>query len=302
VDAPAASYWPEFAGAGKGDIPVRWLLCHKAGLPVIDGEMTLEETLAWDPVVRALAAQKPIWEPGTAHGYHATTYGWLVGEIVRRISGRSVGRFFAEEVAAPLGLELWIGLPEAEQARVAPLVTFQRPKDPEMEKLFNQFFGPDTLTGRALSAPGGSLSGDVWNRPEVWRAEIPAANAVTNARSLARMYAGLVGEVDGVRVLTPEQVEAARTRQTEGADEVLLVETRFGLGFMLSSPFSPFGGTGAFGHPGAGGSLGFADPEANIGFGYVMNKMQQNLSGDPRTLGLIDAVYRAIGRAPAATG
>ena len=122
VDAPVATYWPEFKAAGKEDIPVRWLLCHKAGLPYVDVPMTLEEALAWDPVIRALEAQAPVWEPGTAHGYHATTYGWLVGEVVRRITGKSIGTFFADEIAGPLGLEFWIGLPDAEQHRVAPLV------------------------------------------------------------------------------------------------------------------------------------------------------------------------------------
>jgi CubicO group peptidase (beta-lactamase class C family) len=257
--------------------------------------MSTEQALEWDPVIRALEQQAPVWEPGTAHGYHATTYGWLVGEVVRRVSGKRIGRFFADEVAGPLGLDFWIGLPDSEHARVAPLVTFERPSDPEAAKLYEQFFGPDTLTGRALSAPGGAFAKNgVWNEPATWRAEVPAANAITNARSLARMYAAVVGEVDGVRILDDGQVKLARERQTEGNDRVLFVETAFGLGFMLSSPFSPFGGASAFGHPGAGGSVGFADPDANIGFGYVMNKMQQNLSGDPRTIGLIEAVYAAL--------
>jgi CubicO group peptidase (beta-lactamase class C family) len=215
---------------------------------------------------------------------------------VRRISGKSLGTFFADEVAAPLGLDFWIGLPTSEFERVSPIVAFDRPTDPEAEKMFQQFFGPDSITGRALSAPGGALGRDgIFNTPEMWRAEVPAANGITNARSLARMYASLVGEVDGVRLLTADQMEAARTCQTEGNDRILFFETRFGLGFMLSSPFSPFGGPKAFGHPGAGGSVGFADPDAQLGFGYVMNKMQQNLSGDPRTIGLIDASYAAIG-------
>ena len=301
IDEPVTTYWPEFASGpaaeAKAKIPVRWLLCHKAGLPVIDATMSLEEAMAWDPVIRALEQQEPVWEPGTAHGYHATTYGWLVGEVVRRISGKSLGTFFADEVAKPLGLEFWIGLPDSEHGRVAPLITggsFERPSDPEAAKMYDQFMGPESLTGRALSSPGGALANDAFNNPTLWRGEVPAANGITNARSLARMYAGLVGEVDGVRILGADQVKLARERQTEGTDRVLYMETAFGLGFMLSSPFSPFGGPSAFGHPGAGGSVGFADPDANIGFGYVMNKMQQNLSGDQRTIGLIDAVYAAL--------
>jgi CubicO group peptidase (beta-lactamase class C family) len=296
VDAPVVEYWPEFAQAGKERIPVRWLLCHKAGLPVTDKRLTLDEALRWDPAVDALAAQEPVWVPGSAHGYHAVTYGYLVGEVVRRISGKSLGTFFAEEVARPLGLEFWIGLPDEEQHRCAPLVRAPVPDDPETRELLAQFIGPDTLTGRALSAPGGAFSDpDVWNMPKVRAAEVPAANGVTNARSLSRMYAATIGEVDGVRLLTDEQVKAASERQTEGTDKVLFFETAFGLGYMLTSAFSPYGGPQGFGHAGAGGSLGFADPETGIAFGYVMNRMMQNLSGDPRTIGLINASYEAIG-------
>ena len=298
MDAPVTKYWPEFGEAGKDAVPVRWLLCHKAGVPVVDGTMSLEDALAWDPVIRALEEQRPVWDPGTAHGYHATTYGWLVGEVVRRISGVSLGRFFADEVAGPLGLEFWIGLPDEQQHRCAPLVEAEQPTDAASQALIAQFIGPDTLTGRALVAPGGAFAErGVWNRPEVRAAEIPAANGVTNARSLSRMYAAVIGEVDGVRLLTDDQVSAATERQSHGPDKVLFFETSFGLGFMLSSAFSPYGGPKGFGHAGAGGSLGFADPETGIGFGYVMNRMMQNLSGDPRTIGLVNAVYEAVGSA-----
>jgi CubicO group peptidase (beta-lactamase class C family) len=301
VDAPVATYWPEFKAAGKEDIPVRWLLCHKAGLPYVDVAVSLEEALAWEPVIRALEAQAPVWEPGTQHGYHATTYGWLVGEVIRRITGKTVGQFFADEVAGPLGLELWIGLPDEHQPRVAPLQYFEQPKDPNMAALMDQFMGPDTMLGKALTAPGGALAGAVWNLPEVRAAEIPAANGVGTARSIARMYAALTGTVEGgpaEALLTPAQVAAASTTQTSGPDAVLFMETTFGLGFMTSSLFAPYGGPASFGHAGAGGSLGFTDPEHGIGFGYVMNKMQQNLSGDPRTRTLIQAVYDAIGVTP----
>jgi CubicO group peptidase (beta-lactamase class C family) len=294
VDAPVVTYWPEFGQAGKEAVPVRWLLTHQAGLPFVDGEVTYEDVLAWDPMVRALERSAPVWEPGTAHGYHAVTYGWLVGEVVRRISGRSLGRFFADEIAGPLGLDFWIGLPEEQDGRVARLIAIERPRDPEMARIMEQFMGPDTMLGKALTL-GGTLAGDgVFNRADLRRAELPAANGVTDARSLARMYAALVGEVDGVRILSPEQVDVARARQTEGTDRVITFETGIGLGFMVHSPFTPFGGPGCFGHPGAGGSVGFADPEKRLAFGYVMNRMQQNLSGDPRTLGLVEAAYATI--------
>jgi len=311
VDAPVAHYWPEFKAAGKGDIPVRWLLCHKAGLPYVDAELTLAQALAWDPMIRALEEQAPVWEPGTAHGYHATTYGWLVGEVVRRISGKSLGTFFHDEFAEPLGLEFWIGLPDEQQHRVAPLIQWgsigggerAEPADPALAALIAQFMGPDTLLGKALAAPNGVISSAEggFNNPAVRAAEIPAANGVTNARSLARFYAGLTGTVEGgpsEPLLTEAQVAKASELQTSGADKCLQFDTTFGLGFFVASLFAPYGGAKSFGHTGAGGSVGFTDPEHGIGFGYVMNKMGMSLNGDPCSSGLIKAVYDAIGVTP----
>jgi CubicO group peptidase (beta-lactamase class C family) len=314
VDAPVAEYWPEFKAAGKGEIPVRWLLCHKAGLPYVDTTLTLEEALAWDPMVRALEEQAPVWEPGTAHGYHATTYGWLVGEVVRRITSKSLGTFFREEFAEPLGLEFWIGLPDEEQARVAPLIQWGSlgggatadgavAPDPALAELIKQFMGPDTLLGKALGAPNNVMADAEggFNNPAVRAAEIPAANGVTNACSLARFYAGLTGTVEGgpkEPLLGAEQVAKASELQTSGSDKCLVFDTTFGLGFFVASPFAPYGGPRAFGHTGAGGSVGFTDPEHGIGFGYVMNKMGMSLNGDPRSGGLIRAVYDAVGVTP----
>ena len=316
VDAPVTEYWPEFAAAGKGDIPVRWLLCHKAGLPYVEGELTLADVLGWEAPVEGLAAMEPVWEPGTAHGYHAVTYGWLVGELVRRVSGRSLGTFFAEEVAGPLGLEFWIGLPDEQQARVAPLTNrglragdgTPLSDDDGLGGLVTQLealLGPGSLLAKAL---GGATSmplavDGAFNLPEVRAAELPAANGVTNARSVARMYAAAIGPVEGAGgvapLLTPDQVAAAATTQTEGNDRVLFFETTFGLGFMTASPFSPYGSPRAFGHAGAGGSVGFADPEHGVGFGYVMNRTMTNMSGDPRSRGLVAAVHEALGTTPA---
>jgi CubicO group peptidase (beta-lactamase class C family) len=303
IDAPVAEYWPEFKRHGKGDIPVRWLLCHKAGLPYVDATLTLEEALAWDPMIRALEEQAPVWEPGTAHGYHATTYGWLVGEVVRRISGKSLGTFFHDEIATPLDLEFWIGLPDEQQARVAPLIqwgnSLASSSDPAMAELMAQFMGPDTMLGKALVAPNNVFSDAEggFNNPAIRAGEIPAANGVTNARSLARFYAGLSGTVErgpSEPLLTEEQVARASELQTSGPDKCLFFETTFGLGFFVASPFAPYGGERSFGHTGAGGSVGFTDPENGIGFGYVMNKMMAGLNGDPRSGGLIKALYAAI--------
>ena len=306
IDAPVASYWPEFAQAGKADLPVRYLLCHKAGLPTIDAQLSLEEALAWKPVIEALELQAPLWQPGTAHGYHALTYGWLVGEVVRRIDGRSLGAFFHDEFAVPLGLEFWIGLPSSQEGRVVTLLDDLIPQadNPEIKALIDQFIGPQTLIGQALTLNGTFAEPGCFNLPAVHAGELGAAGGITNARSLSRFYAGLIGVVDGGPagpLLPAGQVEQARTVQASGPDRVLSIpgvpkiDTTFGLGFMTTSTFSAFGGAGAFGHYGAGGSVGFADPENMIAAGYVMNKMTQNLNGDPRTSGLIRASYEAVG-------
>lgn len=309
VDAPVADYWPEFGQAGKEAIPVRWLLSHEAGLPAFDQVVTAAEAYRWGPVVDALAVQQPLWDPGTAHGYHAVTFGWLVGEVIRRVTGATVGSFFAKEVAEPLGLEMWIGLPEELESRVAPLIGMgaagpssgrSSPADAEPPGLAN--LDPSMLLVRALQ-PVTGLSG-AFNSRELHAAELPAANGIGTARSLARMYAAVIGEVDGaeggsndkggIRLLRPETVARATTTTSRGPDRVLFVETHFGLGFMLPSAFCPMGGAASFGHPGAGGALGFADPDAGMAFGYVMNRMQMNLAGDPRNQALIEAVYSSL--------
>jgi CubicO group peptidase (beta-lactamase class C family) len=309
VDAPVAQYWPEFAANGKADVPVSYLLSHQVGLAWIDGAMTLEETLAWDPVCEALAAHAPLWEPGSQHGYHATTYGWLVGEVVRRVSGRRIGAFVQEHISEPLGLDLWIGLPAAQEPRAARLIGWGSEGDDGMEgdvlanpdmdaatrAAIAQFMGPDSMLGKALTAPGGALGNGVWNRPEVRAAEIPAANGVADARSIARMYAACIGEIDGVRLLSEEQLKRATTQLTSGPNVVLLgLDIQFGLGFMLRSSLMTLGGEGSFGHFGAGGSMGWADPDAGFAFGYVMNKMSMGLAGDTRTQNLVDACYASV--------
>jgi CubicO group peptidase (beta-lactamase class C family) len=303
IDAPVVTYWPEFGQAGKEDIPVRWLLCHQAGLPTVDAILSRAEALAWDPVIEALEVQAPLWEPGTAHGYHAITYGHLVGELVRRIDGRSLGAFFREEVAEPLGLEFWIGLPAELEPRVAPMI----PMGSDVLGDFDlaDVLGPDALMMRAMSL-NGAFDEDlaiVANTREYHAAELPGANGITNARSLGRLYAGLIGHVDGGpphALLTAEQIDVARTRQTSGFDRVMSfpgvdVESTIALGFSSASPYAPMGGAGAFGHFGAGGSVGFADPEHRIAGGYVMSRMGLGAPFDPRSGELIRAGYEAAG-------
>jgi CubicO group peptidase (beta-lactamase class C family) len=307
IDAPVAEYWPEFAQNNKDTLPVSYLLSHEAGLAWVDGEMTADDVFAWEPVIEALEAQEPAWEPGTQHGYHATTYGWLVGEVVRRVAGRSVGTYLREEVADPLDLDLWIGLPAIEEPRVATLISMFPPgvsmesladpaHDDPLAQMMAQFVGPQTMLGKALTAPGGAFRDwEVFNSPELRAAEIPAAGGVSDARSLARMYASCIGEVDGIRLITPEQLDLATTQRTKGPNTVLMdMDIQFGLGFMVSSSLMTLGGTRSFGHFGAGGSVGWADPEADLAFGYVMNRMDLGLAGDLRSFKLINACYDAV--------
>lgn len=297
-DATVASYWPEFAAAGKGSITVGQMMSHQGGLAYVDAPLTLAELLDVAPVVAALEAQTPIWEPGTGHGYHAVTYGWLAGELLKRVDGRTLGTYFAEEVAGPLGLDFWIGLPASEEARVSRLESAPPPTDPEELAMMMQVAGPGTAGFKALFMNGALMALDPAHNPfntrEVHATEMPAANGITNARSLARMYAASIGEVDGVRLLGADTVETASAERVNGPDRSLVIPTRFGYGFMLEGDFTPMLGEGSFGHAGAGGSLGYANPELNVGYGYVMNQMGGGLSGDPRTIALNDAVRSCL--------
>jgi CubicO group peptidase (beta-lactamase class C family) len=307
LDTPVAEYWPEFAAEGKAGITVAQLLSHQAGLAVPSEPLTREELLAGTPVVEVLARQKPLWEPGTAHGYHALTYGWLTGELVRRVTGRTLGTVFREEVAQPLGLDFWIGLPPDRVGSVAPLIDgvpdpgeLDLITDPVVKERVLQVVAamsdPSSLFARALSTNGAlpTPHAGTWNVPAIYTAEQPAANGITNARSLARMYASCVGEVGGVRILSEKAVDQARAEQVNGPDAVTVGESRFGVGFQLSTPASPLLGAGSFGHQGAGGALGFGDVTHRVGFGYVQNQLGASMLGEPRTAALIDALGRAL--------
>ncbi|MEU9194993.1 serine hydrolase domain-containing protein [Streptomyces hundungensis] len=301
LDAPVATYWPEFAANGKADIPVRWLLSHQAGLVTLDRPVPLADALRWHPMAEALAAQRPVWTPGTTHGYHGRTWGWLVGEVIRRVSGRSPGRFFAEEIAYPLGLDFFIGLPADKRDRVSRMVHSKPDTDlttvpPELipEGLRDQvaaWSDPNSLSNRAYMVT--DPAGIDFNSPEVQAAELPASNGIGTAHGLARMYAALIGEVDGIRLLTPETLALAAEEQAGGMDQVLVAPSRFSSGFQLPTTDNPMTGPHAFGHNGRGGSLGFADPEHGIAFGYAMNHI---ISGpdDVRAASLVDAVHRSL--------
>jgi CubicO group peptidase (beta-lactamase class C family) len=317
LDAPVVQYWPEFGANGKEQIPVRLLLSHQAGLPGIDAPLTFEDACAWHPVIRALEAQKPLWQPGTEHLYHQHTFGFLVGEAVRRITGKSLGTFFADEVAGPLGLSAWIGLPEDQEERVAR-ITYAPFSAEELSAgmieatgldadtvaaWIGTMFAPDSAAARAASLGGAfDPSGDYMNGRAFLAAEFPAANIVTDARSLARMYAATVSEVEGVRILDPATVETMTVVQTDktrmhGLPPGLTIPADrsfyMSLGFWRACPPMPWVGQESFGHPGSGGSVGFGDPDAGVGFGYVPNLWSWNIA-EPRAKNLAAAVASCL--------
>ena len=304
-DEKVSTYWPEFGSSGKDEATVAQLLSHQCGLITIDG-ITLEEALDWDTVTSRLATGTPEWPIGSAHGYHALTFGWLAGELVRRVDGRSIGQFVADEIAGPLGVELWIGLPESEEHRVSPLVggigTTDDDMDPDVKAMIDQVIGPGTLGGRALSLSGAFAGDGVFNRRDVHAAEIPAANAITNAAALAKIYAATLAPVDGVQLVDDATRETIRTQVTPHGepDSCLLLPTTFGMGFMTHGLFTPYAGPGSYGHPGAGGSVAFAQPERDLAFAYAMNNMAANLAADSRAQQLIEAAAAIIDAGTAA--
>ncbi|MEU2771352.1 serine hydrolase domain-containing protein [Streptomyces sp. NPDC007162] len=298
LDAPVGEYWPEFKAAGKERTLVRQVLAHRAGVPVLDRPLTPEE--AADPEVgaAAVAAQAPVWEPGTDHGYHAQTFSWLTGELVRRVTGRGVGAWIADEIARPVGADLWLGLPEAEQARVGRVGPVAAPeaagglRTRPKRAVSEAYADPGSLTRRAFGAIS-PLPDE--NDPVYHAAALPASNGIATADGLARFYASLIGEVDGGRRLfTRETAERARAEQSAGPDRVLVVSTRFGLGYMLDGSASPLLSPASFGHPGRGGSLAFADPVSGIAFGYVTNGFRKSVTADPRAQALVRAVRTAL--------
>ncbi len=304
LDAPIRELWPEFARDEKQDATVRMALDHSLGLPVFKTLLEAGGCTRWDYMIEKLEAEPPFWKPGTRHGYHMLNFGWTVGELVRRASGRSLGAFFRETIAEPLGLDFWIGLPEAHEPRVAP-ITLQAPAPgSELGEFTRTLLSqPQSLQALALLNTGGFDP----NSRACHAAQIGGAGGITNARGLAGMYAPLAndGETAGVRLV--DRKTLARMAQVSSAsheDATLLVPTRFALGFMKSmdNRRRPRGdrdsailGAAAFGHCGLGGSLGFADPEAGLAFGYTMNNAGLGVLLNPRGQSLVDAAYRCLG-------
>jgi CubicO group peptidase (beta-lactamase class C family) len=307
LDAPVVTYWPEFARGGKAGIPVHMLMSHRAGLPAIGKPLPPGFNLTnWLGMCEALAEQEPWWEPGTRFGYHTNTYGFLLGEIVRRVDGRSIGTFIREEIAAPLGVEFLVGFGREEDARVAHWYFYERPPGQESDRPWLEV-DPATVSGLAVARvmayrnpPAGSGRDSAGNslydvNSRLWRAaEYPSTNPHSNARSIAAIYSELA--CDGGRLLSKQLRDRANTIEADGEDAILGRPNRFGLGFQLTIPgVRPFGpNPRSFGHFGNGGLLGFADPDARVAFSYVCNRGGRSWR-DPRNIALIDAVYGSIG-------
>jgi CubicO group peptidase (beta-lactamase class C family) len=287
-DDKVATHWPEFAAHGKGDATVAQLLSHQCGLIAPDVPVTLADALDWKTITALLADTKPDWPIGSGHGYHAVTFGFLAGELIRRTDGRSPGQFVADEIAGPLGVEFWIGLPEEQESRVSPILG--RPlnednPDPNIKAMLDMFLGPGTRGGRALFLNDALREDDgIFNRRDVHAAEVPAANGIGTASAVAKIYAATLGPVDGVRLLSDEVRNRASATVTPPGepDLCLIMPTTFGMGFMTHGGFTPYAGPGSFGHSGAGGSNAFAQPERGLAVGYLMNKMAANLAADVR--------------------
>ncbi|GAA4990585.1 CubicO group peptidase (beta-lactamase class C family) [Nonomuraea thailandensis] len=332
VTAPVAEVWPEFAAAGKGAVTVEHLLSHQAGLPALEEPVPVEEFEDQPAIAARLAGQAPLWEPGSAHGYHALTYGFLVGEVVRRVTGKSVGELASAEIAGPLGLELWVGAPDPVIERAARLTAGERTRDdrpaatatptavtavtepapsgPEpagaggeaapaagggrapnvLEEMARAALDPGSLMNRALGNPAINLLKGGANNPVILRAGWPAAGMVTTARGLAGFYRALIaGEI-----LRPETLREALRPRVNGPDRVLHLDTSFGLGFMRPSGTFLVPSPSAFGHSGAGGSIGVGDPGRGLAVGYVMNRMANAISGNLRGMRLLQAVYDSL--------
>ena len=294
LDAPLGNYWPEFAGAGKQAISLRQLLCHQAGLPALRELLAPEALYDWSCMTAALAAEQPWWTPGEGHGYAPITYGWLVGELLRRVDGCGPGESVVARTVQPLGLDFHIGLADSEFDRVAHVSRIKGDLgDAAAQRLLKCMFAePTSMTTRAFTNPPSIMTST--NKPEWRRMQQPAANGHGNARSLAGFYTGLLSG----RLLDPQLLAELRREHSRGLDKSLLTDTRFGLGCMLDQPTvanATFGlGPQAFGHPGAGGSTGFADPERELSFAFVTNSLGPYVLMDPRAQNLARVLGRCL--------
>jgi CubicO group peptidase (beta-lactamase class C family) len=295
LDAPVARYWPEFAASGKERITVRQLLAHQAGLPAFRTPLPDDAMYRWPFMADALAAETPWWTPGEAHGYHVNTFGFLVGEIIRRVSGMSCGAFLRKEIGEPLGADFHVGVGEHDMARIAEFVwhpELAAIPNPDRSSLSNS----DLMSLHTYFNPKGASGHGTVNAAEWRRAEYPSTNGHGTALGIARAYALVAGGgiVNGHHFLARSILEEASREHSAGEDKVLGRPSRFGLGFQLAPLDKPIGpNEGVVLHFGAGGALGFADPAAKIGFGYAMNRMGPRLA-NPTNRSLIGALYDCL--------
>ena len=294
LERRVAEFWPEFSQAGKDQVTFAQLLSHQAGLSALDEPGNI---LDYPAVIAALEKQTPLWPPGTAHGYHARTFGFLVDECVRRIAGISIANYWREKFAEPLALDIWIGLPEAEQARTATIYAAKAGGEQTPPEFYRALATPGTLVRKTFTSPAGLHSIAAMNTAANRALDIVSFSGIGSASSLAKFYGMLAngGEMDGERYFSAETIALMSTTLASGIDRILQTPTAFSAGFMKDSPESTrriFGPSkSAFGHPGAGGSNAFADPENGISFAYVMNQMEQSLLPNEKSLRLVDAIY-----------
>jgi CubicO group peptidase (beta-lactamase class C family) len=295
IDQRVAKFWPQFAQAGKAAITIAQLLSHQAGLVAVDSSV---DVLDYTAVIAALEMQAPLWPPGTAHGYHARTFGFLLDELVRRVARKTLSEYWREIFAQPLKLDIWIGLPEQENARTATVYAAKAGKPPEPESFYRDLTKPGTLTRKAFTSPHGLHAVSAMNSPTIRAQPIVSFGGIGSASSLAKFYAMLAngGQLDRQEFFSREALRWMTTTLIDGIDRVFQIPTAFSTGFMKDSKLSErriFGrSTLAFGHPGAGGSHAFADPENKISFSYVINQMEQSLLPNEKSLRLVDAIYR----------
>ena len=283
-----STYWPEFASNGKEDITIGMLMSHQAGICSPETR-NVDDYYNQNLMAEKLAGMTPIWEPGTASGYHSMTFGWLTSELILRVTGKSLGTFFREEVGDRHEIDFFIGLPESEDHRVAELVPFDIVRNENSEQ--QQVELTDAQKSQRNSA--GTL--DIQNTKEWRQAEIPSANGQGNAGGLAKLYSLIVPEDNNLKLLKDDTVNQMTTMQIEGRDLVLAVQVRWGVGFILNKHKIIYGPIeGAFGHSGYGGSCAFGDPENKIGVSYVMNRMLDNFNADGRSIELINATYNCL--------
>ncbi|HCP91445.1 MAG TPA: hypothetical protein DIT76_05270 [Spartobacteria bacterium] len=295
IQRRVTEFWPEFAQAGKENITLAQLLSHQAGLAALDRKT---DVLDYPSVIAALEEQKPLWPPGTAHGYHARTFGYLLDELVRRITRQSLSEYWRKTFAGPLNLDLWIGLPEKENPRVATIYAAKAGNPPQPKQFYVDLVSPGTLARKTFTSPHGLHAVSAMNNPTIRAEPIVSFGGIGSANSLARFYGMLAngGEIDGRTFFSEKTMSWMKTTLADGIDRVFQIPTAFSAGFMKDATNSMrriFGrSTSSFGHPGAGGSHAFADPENKISFAYVMNQMEQSVLPNEKSLRLVDAIYR----------